>query len=139
MELQAASGPPGSIEEAAPYPVRIVGRAPAEIDLREAVKAIARDVREGRGAAEISARFHATLASAAVETAAAVARERGIEAVVLTGGCFQNDRLAAACEARLGALGLEVLRPARFPPNDGGISLGQAAVAAARMEDSACA
>jgi hydrogenase maturation protein HypF len=100
---------------------------------------MARGVRERRSTAEIGARFHATLAAAAVEAAAAIARARGIEAVVLTGGCFQNDRLAAACEARLAALGLDVLRPARFPPNDGGVSLGQAAVAAARMEDSACA
>jgi hydrogenase maturation factor HypF (carbamoyltransferase family) len=52
--------------------------------------------------------------------------------VVLTGGCFQNARLAAACERGLGARGLTVLRPSRFPPNDGGLSLGQAAVAAAR-------
>lgn len=137
MELQAASG---SIDDAAPYPFRVTGRAPAAIDLRDAVKAIARDVRDRRSTAEIGARFHATLASAAASVAAEIAREHSIDAVVLTGGCFQNDRLAAACEARLAALGLEVLRPARFPPNDGGVSLGQAAVAAARMmEDSACA
>jgi hydrogenase maturation protein HypF len=141
MELQAAIGPPGSIgdDDEAPYPFRIVGRAPAVIDLRAMVRAIARDVRERRAVAAISARFHVTLAAAATVVAVEVAREHGLRTVVLTGGCFQNDRLAAACEARLDALGIEVLRPEKFPPNDGGVSLGQAAVAAARMEDSACA
>jgi len=49
---------------------------------------------------------------------------------VLTGGCFQNRLLAELCERRLAGGGFQVFRPARFPANDGGLSLGQAWVAA---------
>jgi hydrogenase maturation protein HypF len=52
---------------------------------------------------------------------------------VLSGGVFQNARLLAATAARLEAAGLRVLVPERLPPNDGGISFGQAAVAAATV------
>lgn len=116
-----------------PYEYRIERRGPAEIDLRPAISAMARAAREGRPAGEIGARFHATLASAVVEVVAALVRERGLSTVVLTGGCFQNVLFASACEVGLVSRGLEVLRPSLFPPNDGGLSLGQAAVAAARL------
>ena len=53
--------------------------------------------------------------------------------VVLSGGVFQNRRLLSGTAARLERAGLRVLIPERLPPNDGGISYGQAAVAAAAM------
>ena len=85
-----------------------------------------------RGAAPapgvVSARFHAAVAGA---TAEAVSRV-GLETVVLSGGVFQNRTLLAATAAALEARGLRVLVPERLPPNDGGITYGQAAVAAAR-------
>jgi hydrogenase maturation protein HypF len=52
---------------------------------------------------------------------------------VLSGGVFQNARLLALTAARLEAAGLRVLVPERLPPNDGGISFGQAAIAAATV------
>ncbi|HEU4405967.1 MAG TPA: carbamoyltransferase HypF [Polyangiaceae bacterium] len=131
MELEAASAAYGP--DAPPYEYRVEGRAPAELDLRPAVRAMARAARAGRPAGEIGARFHATLAAAVVDLVAALARERGLATAVLTGGCFQNRLFARACEAGLAARGLEALRPSLFPPNDGGLSLGQAAVAAARL------
>ena len=51
--------------------------------------------------------------------------------MVLSGGVFQNRRLLERTATRLAEAGLRVLVPARLPPNDGGISFGQAAVAAA--------
>lgn len=131
MLLEAQSG----AQDESPYPFHCNGQAPVELDLRPTIAAIAADLRAGRPAAEIGARFHNTLAALVEQTAAALAREHQLDTVLLSGGCFQNARLSAACTARLRARGLTVLRPARFPPNDGGISLGQAAVAAARMKE----
>jgi hydrogenase maturation protein HypF len=54
--------------------------------------------------------------------------------VVLSGGVFQNRRLLESTLAALAGRGLRVLVPELLPPNDGGISYGQAAVAAARLE-----
>jgi len=88
----------------------------------------------GRPAGEIAARFHETVAAGA---AAACAEAGGPGTVVLTGGTFQNLRLLAATTRRLERLGFRVLSHRRVPPNDGGVSFGQAAVAAART--AACA
>jgi hydrogenase maturation protein HypF len=75
----------------------------------------------------IAARFHETLAAAI----AAVARHLEEPCVALTGGCFQNRRLLEGAAARLRAAGHRVLIHRQVSPNDGGVSLGQAAVAAA--------
>jgi len=62
------------------------------------------------------------------------ARREGAPAVVaLAGGCFQNRRLGERARALLLQEGFEVLLPARVPANDGGLALGQAAVATARL------
>ena len=66
--------------------------------------------------------------SSPIELAAA----HGVDAVALTGGVFQNVRLTEVVEAELAAAGLAVLVHERIPPNDGGISIGQAAIAACR-------
>jgi hydrogenase maturation protein HypF len=68
-----------------------------------------------------------------VEACAEAAATAGTETAVLSGGVFQNRRLAEAVAAGLGRRGLRVLMPERLPANDGGISYGQAAVAAHRL------
>ena len=60
-------------------------------------------------------------------------RRAALGTVVLSGGVFQNRLLLERTSAALREAGLEVLIPLRLPPNDGGISYGQAAVAAARQ------
>lgn len=116
-------------DERGVYPIVIRdGVAPWEIDPRPMVKAAVDDLLAGRPAAVISARFHNTLAAATAEVARAALALRGEMPVVLSGGCFQNRRLAESV--------IDALRPAArvlmnrdVPPGDGGIALGQAFVA----------
>jgi hydrogenase maturation protein HypF len=84
------------------------------------------DRSHGTDPALMARRFHAALADLVVAFAASA----GLEDVILTGGCFQNRLLAALCTQKLFHRGFRVHRPALYPPNDGGISLGQAWVAA---------
>lgn len=102
------------------------------IDLRPAVRGAVDDLLAGRSAAIIAGRFHATMAAAAVEMVHLAEREVGRLPVVLTGGCFQNARLV---EDLLSALAphFRVYVHENVPPNDGGIALGQAMVAGARL------
>lgn len=99
------------------------------------------DLRSGVDRSRIAARFHRGLAQATVDVCRALRGETGLGTVALSGGCFANVILLEAVAAGLQAAGFEVLRHRQVPCNDGGISLGQAAVAAARdraglLEDS---
>ncbi len=85
----------------------------------------------------IAKRFHNTVALAVAQLARRLAEEQKTDTIVLSGGVFQNQLLLSAVSERLEAAGLTVLRPSLFPANDGGIALGQAAVAAAQMLDNA--
>ena len=78
----------------------------------------------------IAASFHETVAASA---AAACVEAATAETVVLSGGTFQNLRLLASTRRRLETAGFRVLTHLLVPPNDGGISFGQAAVAARRI------
>ena len=80
----------------------------------------------------MSARFHNGLAAATAGACARLAADRGLGTVALGGGVFQNRVLLERTAERLERAGLRVLVPIALPPNDGGISYGQAAVAAAR-------
>jgi hydrogenase maturation protein HypF len=95
------------------------------LDARATIVAVAEDRADP---AIVSARFHNTVARATAEALTAA----GEEVVVLSGGVFQNRLLLTRTRDALEALGHRVLVPERLPPNDGGVSYGQAAVAAAR-------
>lgn len=118
--------------EKAAYPARITDGEPLLIEAGDLVRAAAEDLRGRTDPALVSARFHNGLAAV---TAAGCVRLRagtGLDTVALSGGVFQNrlllDRLAHTLRHR----GFRVLTHHRVPPNDGGVSLGQAVVAAAR-------
>jgi len=101
-------------------------------------RALLGDLLRGTPAGTIAARFHYALAHAVAALAIALARgeyagEETIDTVVLSGGCFQNVVLFQAVAARLERAGFTVLANARVPANDGGIALGQAAIAAAML------
>ncbi len=78
----------------------------------------------------MAAGFHEGLGLGAANLASELASRHGLDTVVLSGGVFQNVRLSQVVVDHLGARGLEVLTHRAIPPNDGGISVGQAAVAA---------
>jgi hydrogenase maturation protein HypF len=96
-----------------------------DLDPRELILAVRRDVEAGVPVGTVSARFHNAVARG---TAAAI-RTSGLDTVVLSGGVFQNRLLAARTLEALA--GLRCLLPRLLPAGDGGISYGQAAVAAA--------
>jgi hydrogenase maturation protein HypF len=103
-----------------------------EINTAGLLAAIVGDVRAGVEPSAIAAGFHDAVATMIAD----VARQRrecdGIDTVGLTGGVFQNAVLTAAARRLLEADGFAVLVHERVPPNDGGLALGQLAVAAAR-------
>ncbi|HEX2178873.1 MAG TPA: carbamoyltransferase HypF, partial [Actinomycetota bacterium] len=95
--------------------------------------ALATDLVGRRALPEAAAAFHNGLAAALVRVAAAAAAESGLSTVALSGGTFQNRLLMQRVTRGLSEAGLEVLTHRRVPTNDGGISLGQAVVANARL------
>lgn len=103
------------------------------LDWRPLIAALLEDRSRGTEPAVLAARFH----NALVEGAVVVAREVGEERVALSGGCFQNRRLLEHLARRLHEEGFRPLLHRRVPANDGGLSLGQVAVAAARLEGAA--
>lgn len=110
------------------YPVTIAG-VPMQWDTRPMIRAIAADVRANIAPEIIAARFHETFAHA-VASMCRLARDDGAPATVaLGGGCFCNRRLSERIETLLAEAGFEVLVCRRIPPGDGGIALGQAAIA----------
>lgn len=111
---------------AEPYACRVTDELIHGSDL---VGAAYDDLAAGRPRHEIAAAFHEGLAAAAISACEAAATPR---TVVLSGGSFQNLRLLQSIAGGLRASGFRVLTHRRVPPNDGGISYGQAAVAAAQ-------
>ena len=97
--------------------------------------ALLRDLSAGVSIGVVAARFHSGLARALMlmidHLATALGAERSGR-IVLSGGVFQNAILSAELIRRLEAGGRQVLRHSRVPANDGGLSLGQAVIAAAR-------
>jgi hydrogenase maturation protein HypF len=97
------------------------------------IRAVTKDVRRGARPGTIAARFHNALTSAVVEGCRGLREKEGLATVVLSGGCFQNRRLLTRTRTGLEREGFRVLTHRRVPPNDGGISLGQAAIALATL------
>ncbi|MCU0478673.1 MAG: carbamoyltransferase HypF [Chloroflexi bacterium] len=97
------------------------------------LRALLEGVAARRPVRDLAAAFHETIAEVTRELVADARTETGLRTVCLSGGVFQNRRLASALLRRLARDGFEVFINRQVPVNDGGISYGQAAVAAARM------
>jgi hydrogenase maturation protein HypF len=94
---------------------------------------VAADFLAGIEPSRIAARFHNSVARMVVEIAGNAARRHGLRVIGLTGGCFQNKLLTEKTSTLLREAGFELLLHSAVPPNDGGIALGQAAAARARL------
>jgi hydrogenase maturation protein HypF len=108
------------------YPLEM---ALPEIDMRPTIERAVHDFLSGVARGVIAARFHNTVAKMVVEVCRRVHLQEGLRRVCLSGGTFQNFTLLKRTVAALRQQEFEVFLHAQTPPNDGGLSLGQAAVA----------
>ncbi|MGH8192529.1 MAG: carbamoyltransferase HypF [Rhodanobacteraceae bacterium] len=138
IELEAAVDA-GGLHDGQAYPFAIAAYDGTEADLarldpQPMWRALLRDLEDSVSIGMVAARFHAGLANALAMMATYLGERCGgaWKNVVLSGGVFQNAVLSEALIAQLVAQGLTVLAHSRVPANDGGLSLGQAVIAAAR-------
>jgi hydrogenase maturation protein HypF len=103
------------------------------VDPAPLIRQVAADVQMGRSAGWIAGQFHAALVALIVRLSNVVRAETGLGRVALSGGVFQNAVLLAGAVRELRRAGFTVLVHQRVPPNDGGLALGQAIVAARQL------
>ncbi|MEO8218551.1 MAG: carbamoyltransferase HypF [Acidobacteriota bacterium] len=131
IELETLARKAGS---ARPYPFEVQGSAPMQIDFRPMFDAIVAQMAHEFDRSMIAARFHETLAEVIESICLRIREQDVLNKVCLSGGTFQNLLLLERTLLRLRARGFEVFLHRHVPCNDGGISLGQAAVAGERIE-----
>lgn len=123
LEMTALEGLGGS------YPFEIEPSEPWQIDMRPTIDRIVRELRQGGQPPSMAAKFHNTIAAVIVEVCRRLRECERLNRVCLSGGTFQNVLLLKRTVAGLRRYGFEVFLHAQVPPNDGGIALGQAAIA----------
>ena len=122
--------------EAAAYEMELTGgnwsaRDPMKISAGPLWRGLIEDLRSGVAKPRIAAKFHAAVASAFVRAAVLARSATRISQVALSGGCMHNRRLVRLLRVGLEAEGFQVFQHRSVSPGDGGLSYGQAAVAAA--------
>ncbi|MGA9583763.1 MAG: carbamoyltransferase HypF, partial [Terracidiphilus sp.] len=127
---------PGELCVPGQYPIELLGgdwsqREPLRISVTPLWRPLVADVVNGVARPEIAARFHSAIAAAFIRAAFAAHSATGIRQVALSGGCMHNRRLVSLLRSGLEAQGSEVFQHRKVSPGDGGLSYGQAAVAAA--------
>jgi len=135
MELEAMAEEVGAGGGLLPYEY---GLADGVIDVRPVVRGIVQDLDRGVHRGEIAARFHETVAVFTTEACRRLHEQGGPREVVLSGGVMQNARLVARLLELLESTGLRPHIHREVPPNDGGLSLGQAVIAAACCSGNQC-
>lgn len=117
----------------APYSLPFVN---SELDFRPMLSCVIEDRLRGRSAPEIARAFHLAIATTLVDAVHLLAMRHHADTVVLSGGVFQNELLLGCVKSLLGQSQLEIWTNSKVPTNDGGISLGQAAIAILGAESS---
>ncbi len=107
---------------------------PLQLDLRKMIRQLIVDIQKGRATEVVSAKFHNTLAAALLAMAKEAREGTKLDIVALSGGVFCNRYLANRLIKLLKKEGFRVLFNREVPANDGGTSVGQAAIAAKLME-----
>lgn len=126
LEQLAASASPGK-----PYPFPFTHRsADGELDFRPLLEAVIEDRRRGRDVREIARSFQFGIAQGLHQALSAISEAHELDTVVLSGGVFQNELLLQDLKFLMAGRRLNIWTNHAVPPNDGGISLGQAALAA---------
>ncbi|MGQ9584930.1 MAG: carbamoyltransferase HypF [Anaerolineae bacterium] len=134
IELEMAAEGWGGHTSKGAYPFRLEAQVGCwEVRLQELLRAIMADVQAGAPVGEVAWRFHQTVAQMTVEVCQQIAGETGLRVVALSGGCFQNRLLLRLTVPALERAGFRVLLHRQVPCNDGGLSLGQAAIANQQM------
>jgi len=117
------------------YPFAVHTREqPWKVDFGAMLRAIRDECRCGVAVGEISARFHNTITAAVLQLCRYIRGQRNLHRVALSGGVFQNELLLRRTVEALRSHHFEVFTNTAVPPNDGGLSLGQAAVAVERIK-----
>jgi hydrogenase maturation protein HypF len=106
----------------------------AEIDPSPVIREVVDDVRHGVAASAIAARFHRGVVEMVLRVCADIHRQTGLNEVALSGGVWQNMTLLEWAVEGLRGAGFTVLLHRQVPANDGGLALGQVAVAAEQLE-----
>jgi hydrogenase maturation protein HypF len=115
------------------YPCYYQSGEPTLLNVAPLISAIVEDILHGKPAAHIARRFHLSIAEMLTEACIQARQQTGLRIVALSGGVFQNRLLLEQLMDNLIARAFQVFINRRVPPNDGGISLGQLAVAATRL------
>jgi hydrogenase maturation protein HypF len=135
IELEWAATHAAAGAVLAPYPYRVARRlatGPLQVDVRPMIRELVSDLHAGTASAVVARRFHVTLAAALCELCVALRGETGLCRVVLAGGVFANALLVHELGQRLDQAGFVSYRAHAYSAGDGGLSLGQLAIAAAR-------
>jgi hydrogenase maturation protein HypF len=106
-----------------------------QLDWRAALQRVIEARQAGVDPSTVAAAFHRGFARSVADLAACLLDEHGLDTVVLSGGVFQNDLLLRDLSSRLERQSIRVWSNQQVPPNDGGLSLGQAAMAALWQAD----
>ncbi len=104
------------------------------ISFKECFSAMIDDIRIGIPVAEVATKFHNTIVDVVVQMACDIRENRDIHTVVMSGGSFQNRFLLEKVSAKLKEINFAAFSQEKLPSNDGGIALGQLAIAAKRRE-----
>ena len=116
----------------APYPFPFVD---GELDFRPLLEAVVQDRAQGRNVQDIARAFQAAIADGAYCASRQLCETHDVDTLVLSGGVFQNELLLEDLRSRFAHDSIHVWTNSAVPPNDGGISLGQAALGALGLDE----